>query len=105
MLEALRRFWRGSDLPRGAGGHVRDPLDVRDGGMGARPLPSRPEPAAPGARNEPWGSRLEIAIGSASMTHKHFESMSHAERLRWYHATRMVTARPDHHAVLEWWGK
>lgn len=52
-----------------------------------------------------WGSRAEIALGSVAMTRERFESMSHYERLRWYHATRRVdVTRPEHHVVLTWWG-
>lgn len=58
-----------------------------------------------GARNMEWGSRAEIALGSVAMTRERFESMSHYERLRWYHATRRVdVTRPEHHVVLTWWG-
>jgi hypothetical protein len=90
-------------------GRAREPEAVRDGGTGTLPpthVAERNSNAdAAGARNMEWGSRMEIAMGSAAMTRERFESMSHYEQLRWLHATRRVEiVRPEHHVVLKWWG-
>lgn len=108
MLDALRRLWRGSDLPRSADGRLLKPLAVRDGGRGTEGPPTvstRALQRAEGARNMDWGSRAEAAVGTAAMSSERFHAMGHYEQLRWDHATRRVeVARPEHHVVLRWWG-